>query len=699
MTRRGIAVVLGLIAALALLTGGGPAAAAGPTSTAASPLPTLAYYYIWYDRSSWNRAKIDYPSLGRYSSDDAEVMRQQVKMAKGAGITGFVVSWKSSPTNDRRLRTLIDVARSEDFRLAIIYEALDFTRNPLPVDQIAADFAELAASFVSDPVFGVFDKPLVIWSGSWMFSPQDVARVVAPYRDKLLVLASERSVADYERLADVVAGDAYYWSSVDPQRDVGFAAKLAAMGAAVHRHHGLWVAPFAPGFDARQIGGTRVVERRDGATLREEYAGALASSPDALGLISWNEFSENSYVEPSRAYGNRYLAVLRQLLMAPAPSLGPLAEDSSGSSGSLVSPRGVVVGGLAAVLVVAGAAVLLRRRRRSRRQLLLALVAVVAVTGVTAALVVRTSQAETSPGRAPPAGAASQFFLGAKPVRSADAVTVGAVGDIACPPDAAGLGEDEVGQLRPCRQQVTADLMRAVAPDAVLVLGDNQYPNGSVARYQGGYDRTWGQFKSITYPVPGNHEYGSPGAQGYFGYFGAAAGPSGLGFYSHDLAGWHLIALNAECDHVGGCGSGSPEERWLAADLATHPAACTLAYWHQPRFSSGTHGSDPTYDAFWRDLYAAGAEIVLNGHDHDYERLAPLTPDGTADPARGIREFVVGTGGDSHYRFHTITQGSEVRIAESFGVLKLTLRPGSYDWRFVSEPGALAADSGTGTCH
>jgi acid phosphatase type 7 len=250
-----------------------------------------------------------------------------------------------------------------------------------------------------------------------------------------------------------------------------------------------------------------------------------------------------------------------------------------------------------------------------------------------------------------------------------------------------------------CHQGTTAGLIRQLAPSAVLALGDEQYETGTLDAFTGSYDPAWGQFKDITKPVPGNHEYQTAGASGYYSYFGAAAGDPTKGYYSYDIASWHMIALNGNCSAVGGCGPGSPQERWLAADLASKPRTCTLAYWHQPRFSSGEHGDEAPYDAFWKDLYAAGADVVLNGHDHDYERFAPQNPAAQPDPSRGIREFVVGTGGKSHYNFPRISANSEVRNGDTFGILKMTLHPKSYDWQFLPEPGATFTDSGTGGCH
>jgi acid phosphatase type 7 len=195
----------------------------------------------------------------------------------------------------------------------------------------------------------------------------------------------------------------------------------------------------------------------------------------------------------------------------------------------------------------------------------------------------------------------------------------------------------------------------------------------------------------------GNREYGTPGAAGYFAYFGASAGRPGAGWYSFDLGAWHLIALNSECREVA-CEAGSAQEAWLRADLAAHPNRCTLASWHRPRFTSGGSQAAAT-DAFWRDLYAAGAEVVLGGHRHQYERFTPQTPDREPDPATGIRQFVVGTGGDDFAPFEPDARpNSEVRIPDTFGVLLLTLRPDGYAWRFVSESGAIL-DTGEEACH
>ncbi len=275
---------------------------------------------------------------------------------------------------------------------------------------------------------------------------------------------------------------------------------------------------------------------------------------------------------------------------------------------------------------------------------------------------------------------------------------IAAAGDIACDPADASFNGG-AGTASACRMMASSDLLVSRKLTAVLALGDNQYEDGALHKFRRAYEPTWGRVKSITHPAVGNHEYLQSNASGYFVYFGSAAGDPKKGYYSYDLGAWHIIVLNSNCSQAGGCGVGSPQELWLRADLAASRAACTLAYWHHPRFSSGPHGSDPAYDAFWRDLYGAGADVVLAGHDHDYERFTPQDPNGAADRVRGIREFVVGTGGRSHYRLKGVQPNSEVRNTDTFGVLLMTLRPAGYDWRFVPESGRPFTDSGSSPCH
>jgi hypothetical protein len=258
------------------------------------------------------------------------------------------------------------------------------------------------------------------------------------------------------------------------------------------------------------------------------------------------------------------------------------------------------------------------------------------------------------------------------------------------------------GDIADCRDlsgaEATAKLLDQI-PGTVMAVGDLAYPDGSRENFVC-YDKTWGRAKSRTRPAPGNHEFHSNGATPYFDYFGAAAGDPKTGYYGYELGKWHIVVLNSECKDVGGCEPGSPQEKWLRADLAAHPATCTLAYWHKPLFSSGNaHGNDLTVKPLWQALYEANADVIVGGHDHDYERFAPQNPDGAADSVRGIREFVVGTGGKNHRPFAEAKPNSELRDATAFGVLKLTLKPGGYDWQFIPEAGKSFTDSGSGSCH
>jgi Glycosyl hydrolase family 99 len=337
-------------------------AQSAPPSPAQQPIPVLAYYYIWFDPGSWDRAKVDYPLLGHYSSDDKKVMQEHVRLAKKAGIDGFIVSWKSTDVLNRRLAQLIEVADAEDFKLAIIYQGLDFDRNPLPVNRVAQDLDYFIATYATDKAFTMFDQPLVIWSGTWKFKPTDIAKVAGTRHDQLLILATERNLDGYQHLADFVSGNAYYWSSVDPETFPGYPDKLIGIGEAVHAHHGLWIAPAAPGFDARMIGGSRIVDRKDGATLRQQMDAALQSSPDAVGLISWNEFSENSYVEPSIKYGSRYLEVLADIRGTVFPKISDF--DSSEPGTTTVRPDNLILLGALVLLVLASLLIIVRRNSR-----------------------------------------------------------------------------------------------------------------------------------------------------------------------------------------------------------------------------------------------------------------------------------------------------------------------------------------------
>lgn len=265
------------------------------------------------------------------------------------------------------------------------------------------------------------------------------------------------------------------------------------------------------------------------------------------------------------------------------------------------------------------------------------------------------------------------------------------------------IGAGDISSCSNTNDEKTAQLIEAAftsdVTGKVFATGDLVYPNGTSAEFTNCYHPTWGRFKAKTAPAPGNHDYLTTGASGYYNYFGALAGVSTKGYYSYNLGSWHVVVINSNCSAIGGCGAGSAQESWLRADLAANPRTCTVAYWHHPRFSSGEHGNSTSMTPIWQALYDFNADVVISGHDHTYERFAPQTAAGGLDLQRGIREFVVGTGGMSHYAFTSIKPNSQVRNADTFGVLKLTLHPTSYDWKFIPEAGKTFTDSGTTACH
>jgi hypothetical protein len=296
-------------------------------------------------------------------------------------------------------------------------------------------------------------------------------------------------------------------------------------------------------------------------------------------------------------------------------------------------------------------------------------------------------------------------LAGAANARAAD-VVVFAAGDIACDPLDPNYNGGN-GTATACLQKATSDLILDGSYDAVLALGDLQYDAGSLSNFQQSYDPSWGRVKSATYPVIGNHEgiTAATGA-GYCVYFGAAAHcrnrrQGGAAFYSFNLGDWHVVVVNSNCAAAGGCDVGSPQYQWLASDLAANPRACTLAAWHHPRWTSGAFGSSAFMQPIWQLLYARGADLVLSGHSHDYERFAPIDGAGAVNASYGMRQFVVGTGGAYFTGLvgRPVAPGSEVRQNRSFGVMRLVLHPTSYDWSFLPASGPLFTDSGSQSCH
>jgi hypothetical protein len=342
-----------------------------PSAYNSTPIPVYAYFYQWFQASSWDRAKQDLPLAGRYSSDDAHVLRDQVQQAKTAGIGGFLTSWKSTDTLNRRLDLLVQIAHSENLDLGVVYEALDFHRHPLPAATVQHDLVYLVGRWGSSLTSRYYGRPVIIWTGTDQYTTAEVHAVKAALGNRAYLLAASRSVAGYERVAETVDGEAYYWSSADPS-SAATSAKLNAFSQAVHTHHGLWFAPAASGYDGRSLGGTRVIGRDNGQTLVKSLDNAFASSPNAVAVISWNEWSENTYIEPGKKYGDRELQALKAYRPAsgqsiPTPLTGADSSQGDSSSGWTGARAALTLSGLTIVMVLALLLRPLRSRRRRQR--------------------------------------------------------------------------------------------------------------------------------------------------------------------------------------------------------------------------------------------------------------------------------------------------------------------------------------------
>jgi len=260
------------------------------------------------------------------------------------------------------------------------------------------------------------------------------------------------------------------------------------------------------------------------------------------------------------------------------------------------------------------------------------------------------------------------------------------------------VGAGDIANCGTSGDTATAALLNSIS-GTVMAIGDTAYPDGTSSDYSNCYQPTWGAHKSRTKPATGNHEYHTSGAAGYFNYFGAAAGDPNKGYYSYDTGNWHVVALNSNCSVVS-CSTGSAQEQWLRADLAASSKPCTAAYWHHPRYTSGaSHGPNTSVKPLYQALYDYNAEVIVTGHNHNYERFAPMDANGALDNTRGIRQFVAGMGGTGLGGFGTIQPNSQARNSDTWGVLKLTLHSNSYDWQFVPVAGKTYSDSGTTACH
>ena len=673
-----------------------------PPPTEPTPVPPAAqpgfpiraaFYYPWFPQTWTVGGQLTHftPTLGYYDSSNVSVQQDHIRALGYAGMNAAISSWWGpGHYSDTRLRSLLaqTVSLGSPLKWTLYYE-LEGSGDPAPAT-IASHLAHIRDTLATSPAFLRVGGRFVVFVWSPDASDQSCALV-----DRWKQANAQVGNAAYLVLK-VFSGFRNCASQPDSWHQYGPAV-------AVSSQSGYYYA-ISPGF-WRADQAVRLP--RDLARFQQGVRDMVASNAPWQLVTTFNEWGEGTAVESAQEWATAsgrgaYLDALHDVIGsaggAPPPPPPPTPDTIPHST-----PTGLTVTG------TTGTGASLAWNASSDNvgvtgyRVYEGATRVGTTTGTTfelgglACATAYSVAVEAYDGTNASARATATIRTQACPTPSTGDPVIAAAGDIACDPASSSFNGG-LGTSGSCRERYTSDQLVNAGLAAVLTLGDNQYEVGSLAQYQGSYNLSWGRVKSITRPAVGNHEYLTAGATGYFQYFGAAAGDPAKGYYSYDIGAWHLIALNSNCSPAGGCGIGSPQERWLQADLAAHQTRCTLAYWHHPRWSSGQHGSMTAYDGFWRTLHTAGADIVLNGHDHVYERFGPQDPGGQADAARGIREFVVGTGGKNHTSFVSVQPNSEFRNSTDYGVIKLTLHSASYDWAFVSDRG-VTLDSGSGTCH
>lgn len=623
-----------------------PSPAASVTRPAAPGQPIrAAFYYGWFPEA-WNQKGIQpftnyHPTLGYYNSSDPAIVREQIAAMQYGHIDVGIASWwgPNTPT-DQRMPILLKAAEGTNFQWTIYYEA-EGQGNPSP-SQITSDLTYIRDHYAGDPSYFKIDGRFVVFVYG---DPTDNCDMSSRWSQGNTVNAYVvlKVFPNYRQCPSQPDSWHQYAPAVAESHQSGFSYSISP---------GFWLA------------GQKERLPRDLARWYASVRNMVASNASFQLITTFNEWGEGTAVESAQDWATAsgygaYLDALHTNGEGGPPGVGASAQATAGAaapSGQTTSPP-------------AQAAPTLTETP--------------------------APSAFPLPSLVPPKLSLPLPNL----LPGQDPVLAGA-GDIACDPSDPNYNNGNGGKNN-CHEKATSDLLLSLKESgnltAVFNLGDNQYENGAGAKYGTSYDQTWGRLKDITYPAVGNHEYLTPGATPYFQYFASTAGVSQKGYYSYDLGTWHIVVVNSNCSRVGGCSTGSPQEQWLRSDLAANAGKCTLAYWHHPLFSSGGHGADAAMQPIWQDLYDYGTALVLNGHDHDYERFAPQDPNGAADP-NGIREFVVGTGGKNHTHLKQLQPNSEVFNDNTFGVLKLTLHPKGYDWQFLPEPGKTFTDTGSGVC-
>jgi hypothetical protein len=648
-----------------------------------------AFYYPWFPEA-WNQQGFNpftnyNPSLGFYDASQ-NTTRQHIAAMQYGGIQAGIASWWGQGSRtDGRIAGLLQAAAGTNFRWSIYHE--NESQGDPSVAQLTSDLTYLRDKYGNDPSFLRVNGKFVVFvyadgnDACGMADRWKQANTVGAY----VVL---KVFPGYRNCPSQPDSWHQYSPAVATDSQAGFSYAIA------------------PGFWKK---GDAVRLARDLNRWSQNVRDMVASRAPWQLIATFNEWGEGTSVEGAQewATGSGYGAYLDALhnngngtpaqptlTMQPRASATVPPTQTSQPTATIVPPTQTLPSSPTSVPATQTSVSTIPASPTSPVN-----ATVVPPTNPPAA----TATATRNPAITPTVTSLPTFTASpipsptrtSAPNTSGDPV-IGAAGDVACDPTSSSFNGGN-GTSGSCRQKAVSDVMLNSNLTAVLVLGDVQYEDGTLTKYQQSYDPSWGRMKNITRPAVGNHEYLTSGAAGYFSYFGAAAGDRTKGYYSYNVGAWHIIALNSNCSQVGGCGTGSPQEVWLKADLAANPNMCTLAYWHHPRFSSGQHGSSTAYDTFWRDLYAAGVEIVLNGHDHIYERFGPQSPSAAADQ-RGIQQFTVGTGGKNHTTVVSVQPNSVVRNTDTYGFLKLSLHAASYDWQFVPEPGKTFTDTGTRNC-
>jgi len=613
-----------------------------PSTAQSQPAAPIhaAFFYPWF-ANAWDQGGVfPYtnftPSLGYYDSQNDATIDAQLQLAKRAHLEAFIASWWGPGHHtDAALQHIADRTTRAGSPYPEMRWSIYYEAEGYGdpgVSQLVADLQYLDANLLNHPAFLRVDGRPVVFI--WA-DGADACGMADRWAQAKAQLGGDLFV-----VLKVFPGYAGCANQPDSWHQYGPAVAYDAQGPySATVSPGFWKKGEAPRLD------------RDPGRFEADVRRMAASGAFWQLVTAWNEWGEGTSVEPAQEFGETYIDILCRNVPGPAPCAAGGPTPTPPSPGPTSTPTRTPTPGPTGTPTRTPTPGPTRTPTRTP------------TPGPTRTPTPATTP--TSTPTSPPGG---------------DPVLVGA-GDISdC-----GNNNDEA----------TARLLDGIA-GTVFTTGDNVYESGSAAQFTSCYEPTWGRHKARTRPVPGNHDYGTSNASGYFGYFGAPACATAV-YCAYNLGdNWRVYQLNSEISH----GAGSTQEQWLRADLAANPRACVAALWHKPRFSSGAnHGSDSSYQALWQALYDFGADLVLVGHEHNYERFAPQTAGGALDTTRGIREFVVGTGGRSHYGFGSPLANSEVRNGDTFGVLKLTLHASSYDWQFVPVAGASFTDTGSTACH